>query len=357
MKKSTDPTNQSADAAARPPAPPPADAAASGNPVPSAPTLPAGSEGGSTRGEAGSAGVGFCLALIAFVLVVPGAPYLPALLLVALLAAGYFGLSVRAVRDAAASAAPRGLPGAALGPLVLWAAACIYAGVAGLPVLPRLVTYAAYLLVPTLLLAAGPTPAAVPELGLLAAIVLGTTVKFHLLPSLPLPPHHGVGGIRLVALVAAFWLFLVRPALPGIGYTFALRRRDAAAALVAFAVYAVVALPVGLGLHFLAWAPKLTPLNLLLTPITIYIETAVPEEFLFRGLIQNLLARRLGERWGWIVASLVFGLSHLPDPRYALLAFVAGLAYGWTWRRTRRITASAVTHTLVDWTWVVLLHG
>ncbi len=362
MKKSTEPTNQSA----APAAPTRAegagaaagDAVASGTapcPAPGVPTSP--DEGASSRVEAVSAGAGFCLALIAFVLVVPGPVYAPALLMVALLAAGYFGVSVHAARHAVARAAPGGLAGAALGPLILWGAAGIYAGIAGLPVLPRLVTYAVYLAVPTLLVAAGPAPAALPELGLLAAVVLGATVKFHLLPGLPLPPHYGVDGIRLVALVAAFWLFLVRPGLERIGYTFALRRRDFALALGAFAVYAVVALPVGLGLHFLTWAPRLTPLNTLLTPITIYIETAVPEEFLFRGLIQNLLARRLGDRPAWVVASLVFGLSHLPDPRYAFLAFVAGLAYGWTYRRTGRITASAVTHAAVDWIWVLLLHG
>ena len=330
--------------------------------APAAPSAPRGApvdagDGGPTWLELLCAGVGFGLALIAFLLVVPGAVYPPALLMFALLAAGYFGVSIRAARKAAAAALPGGLAGAALGPLLLVAAACAYAAAAGLPVLTRAIAYTGYLLVPTLLLVLGTRTRWLPELGLLAAVTLGATIKFHLLQALPLPPPRGLDGIRLVALVAAFWLFLVRPGLDGIGYTFALRRRDLLTALRAYGVYALAALPLGLALGFLRWHPRPGALQLLLAPVTIYVETAIPEEFLFRGLIQNLLVRRIGERAGWVVASLVFGLAHLPDPRYAFLAFLAGLAYGWTYRRTGRITASALTHAAVDWTWVVLLHG
>jgi membrane protease YdiL (CAAX protease family) len=33
-----------------------------------------------------------------------------------------------------------------------------------------------------------------------------------------------------------------------------------------------------------------------------------------------------------------------PNWTYAAMATLAGLAYGWVWRRTGKITASAVTH-------------
>jgi membrane protease YdiL (CAAX protease family) len=42
---------------------------------------------------------------------------------------------------------------------------------------------------------------------------------------------------------------------------------------------------------------------------------------------------------------------------YALVAALAGLAYGYVWRRTGKITASAITHTLVNATWALLLGG
>ena len=53
-------------------------------------------------------------------------------------------------------------------------------------------------------------------------------------------------------------------------------------------------------------------------------------------------------------SSIIFGLAHLPDLRYVVLATLAGVAYGWVYLATRRITASAVTHALVDWIWLLL---
>src|SRR5207249_7669311 len=50
-----------------------------------------------------------------------------------------------------------------------------------------------------------------------------------------------------------------------------------------------------------------------------------PEEFLFRGLLQNILARATkSDLTGWWIASIVFGLSHItnmgfPNWRYVIL--------------------------------------
>ena len=75
-----------------------------------------------------------------------------------------------------------------------------------------------------------------------------------------------------------------------------------------------------------------------------------PEEFLFRGLLQNMLARSTkSEMAGWWTASVLFGFSQItnmgfPNWRYVILASIAGLFYGWTWRRTGSIFASAIVH-------------
>jgi uncharacterized protein len=195
----------------------------------------------------------------------------------------------------------------------------------------------------------------VPWRELVAAVVLGSAIKFHLLPRLPVPAPRGYDASRLVGLVAGLYLFVVARPLPGVGYVWAIRARDAGAAVLAFLAFAVVALPIGFATGFLVWHPQPSVANALERPLLIYLVTAVPEEFLFRGLIQNLLAGWLGERAGLAIASVVFGLSHLPDPRYALLATLAGLAYGWVYVRTGTITASAVTHALVDAAWVTML--
>lgn len=93
----------------------------------------------------------------------------------------------------------------------------------------------------------------------------------------------------------------------------------------------------------------------------------MPEELLFRGVIQNQIHRRVKHEWlALAVAAIIFGLSHLnnstagyPEPNwmYALMATLAGLAYGWTWRRTGKITAAAVVHATVNFIWGLFLSG
>jgi membrane protease YdiL (CAAX protease family) len=39
------------------------------------------------------------------------------------------------------------------------------------------------------------------------------------------------------------------------------------------------------------------------------------------------------------------------------MATLAGVAYGWVWLRTRRVTASAITHAGVDWIWLLVFRG
>ncbi len=85
--------------------------------------------------------------------------------------------------------------------------------------------------------------------------------------------------------------------------------------------------------------------------------TAWPEELLFRGLLQNMLSRASNsDLAGWWTASILFGLSHItnmgfPNWRYVVLASIAGFFYGWTWRKTGSIFASALLHAAVDITW------
>jgi membrane protease YdiL (CAAX protease family) len=94
--------------------------------------------------------------------------------------------------------------------------------------------------------------------------------------------------------------------------------------------------------------------------IGIYLTVAIPEEFLFRGILQNLLVKTFQssrhEFYGLLVASVIFGLSHLhhapvPNWRYAIMATVAGVFYGNAWRVRKRTSSSAFTHALVDTVW------
>ena len=292
-----------------------------------------------------------------------GAPNVGAVALLAIVFVGGYllfgvGAAVRALRDRVGQSGARALAG----PCVLWLAVVLYAARSGLAVLPRAATFGAYLFAPALLLVVGrPAPWAEgppgrpPVRELAAVALLWLPIEFRLLASLPVPTPAGYDVARFAGLVDALWLFLVARPLPDVGYTFAFRWRDGAAAVRAFLLYAAIALPLGLATGFIAWHPRVTTGGVVLTPLLIYLAIAVPEEFLFRGLVQNLLTRWWGPARALPAAAVVFGLAHLPDPRYVLLATFAGLAYGWVYQRTGQVMASAITHALVDATWSVLL--
>jgi membrane protease YdiL (CAAX protease family) len=89
----------------------------------------------------------------------------------------------------------------------------------------------------------------------------------------------------------------------------------------------------------------------------IFFLIAIPEELLFRGIIQNFLEKTLRKPpLALFVTSLIFGAAHLnngprPDWRYFLLASLAGLFYGNAYQQTRGLMAPAIVHTLVDMVW------
>ncbi len=278
---------------------------------------------------------------------------LPAAAFFALLAGAYLGLTISRVRLRVARTVSSGAIGPFLPPFVLFAAIFLYACASGVPSAQSLAVYAAYLFVPVaIVLSAGGTPVC----ALLAAAVLWLPLEFRLLPPILLPtPAGAYDASHLVGLVNGLCLFLATRPLGAIGFTFLLDGTDVKRAVAAFALFAVVALPIGLGTGFLTWHPNARPATILGLPWLILLGTAIPEEFLFRGVVQNACTRIAGPARGLAITSVVFGLAHLPDWRYAMLATLAGVAYGWVYARSGKITASAITHTLVDWVWVVLL--
>jgi hypothetical protein len=125
-----------------------------------------------------------------------------------------------------------------------------------------------------------------------------------------------------------------------------------------YVVFACIAIPLGMKMHFIAFAPQWQRWTMYAgLSVAILMFTAWPEELLFRGLLQNFLSRALNsDLVGWVAASVLFGFSHItnlgfPNWRYVLLASIAGIFYGWTWRKTGSIFASALVHGAVDATW------
>jgi membrane protease YdiL (CAAX protease family) len=152
--------------------------------------------------------------------------------------------------------------------------------------------------------------------------------------------------------------FLLTRHLADVGYSIGWEPHWSLYTVGSFLVFGCVAIPSGLALHFMQFAPRWSSAaSLPVAALGILIFTAWPEEFLFRGLLQNILSRKTNSALtGWCAASVLFGLSHItnghfPNWGYALLATVAGFFYGWTWRKSGSIFASAIVHALVDATW------
>jgi len=90
---------------------------------------------------------------------------------------------------------------------------------------------------------------------------------------------------------------------------------------------------------------------------------ALAEEFFFRAFLQAVLARKLRSATaGLIIASVLFGLAHLPyrvfpNWRYVAIATMLGLFCGMAMQKAGSVRASMVTHALVVVTWRMLFVG
>ena len=157
------------------------------------------------------------------------------------------------------------------------------------------------------------------------------------------------------------YAFLVIRNLKDAGYKLIFKKSDVIEGGVNYIAFIILAIPLGLLLHFIhPHAHHVSVLTFAADFVGTYLSVAIPEEFLFRGILQNLLVKTFkGPRHGQyalMLASVIFGLSHLhhapvPNWRYAIMATLAGLFYGNAWRVRKRTSASAFTHALVDTVW------
>jgi uncharacterized protein len=163
---------------------------------------------------------------------------------------------------------------------------------------------------------------------------------------------------KVLLLDAGIYGFLGVRQLRRVGFDLRPRRQDFAIGLFALAAYTPIGAGLGLWMGFLHlhWVLP-SPWRLLLAWLFTFFFIAVPEELFFRGWMQNLLERRLGQARSLLVTSTLFGLSHFNKRttsfnwRYVLLAALAGIFYGLAWRQSRRVGSSAITHASVDTIW------
>jgi membrane protease YdiL (CAAX protease family) len=164
-----------------------------------------------------------------------------------------------------------------------------------------------------------------------------------------------------VAILLALVLFVGFRSFPGMKLRPPTQARDWWLAAAGFLLGAPVLIVLGVQLGFMPpfhGSPKFTVMGYLGSLLVVLARTGLPEEILFRSLIQNLLVRRFGESERvLLLASAIFGAAHLnngplaaPNWRYAILATIAGYGYGKVFQKAGSVFASAGLHALVDTT-------
>lgn len=162
-----------------------------------------------------------------------------------------------------------------------------------------------------------------------------------------------------VAVTLALLLFLVFRDFPGMKYRLPGAWGDLTNPLAALLVLIPVLVFLGLQLDFIQ--PFHVPESLTAGWFAwrfalIFAGTALPEEILFRSLIQNWLMQKFGfTNRTLLVAAVIFGAAHLnnapggfPNWRYMILATVAGFGYGKVFQKSGTVLSSSFLHASVN---------
>lgn len=92
---------------------------------------------------------------------------------------------------------------------------------------------------------------------------------------------------------------------------------------------------------------------------------SMAEEIVWRSLVRDLLAPRLGNK-AWLASSVLYALAHLPsvwklsddvmgkNPLIPFAALGAGIVFGGMVERGRRLAPAIIAHALFDWTVIVI---
>ena len=162
---------------------------------------------------------------------------------------------------------------------------------------------------------------------------------------------------KLMLIPLGLFVFLELRQLQGTGFRLVPMKKDWKPALESSGVGLPWMLGVGLLTGYLVWNPPWdAPLAAIASALGklagIYFTTALAEEFLLRGVVQNLLTGTTGRpALSQAVAALVFGATHLgrgtfPNLGNAASAAVLGWFCGRAYVKAGTVTAAMITHAL-----------
>jgi len=256
-------------------------------------------------------------------------------------------------------------PGAVwLAPVLLTAFFAVASGLAGVASLALIAAVLVYTAAPTLCASLGGVgPTEKPRaLDFAAILLLWLPLEFAAGAGLvPKPAQGFLHSVAYgIAILLGLTLFLCFRGFGGMKYELPHRRSDFLLPLAGFAMTAPILIAVGIPIGFIPppHLPNAAVGRMAAAVGIVFAGTALPEEILFRALIQNLMMQRWGTTTRTLIAaSLIFGAAHLdngpqplPNWRYMILATIAGVAYGKVFQKSSSVASSALLHTLVDWT-------
>ena len=172
------------------------------------------------------------------------------------------------------------------------------------------------------------------------------------------PPAHRLDSLgKLMLIPLGLFVFLEFRRIRGVGFRLAPRSRDWTVALRNSALGLPWILLVGISTGYLQWEPPVEePLRALAGAVGklagIYFTTALAEEFLLRGVVQNLLASSTGRPLlARGVAAALFGAVHLgrgrfPNLPYAATASVLGWFCGRAYSQAVSVAPAMIAHAL-----------
>jgi membrane protease YdiL (CAAX protease family) len=196
---------------------------------------------------------------------------------------------------------------------------------------------------------------------ILAAILLSKVFGSIYITLAPKAEAAVLGQLMLIR-TGAFAVLSIRK-MGGIGYGFVPSARDWTVGILSYLALMPVIWAANQYLHIAA--PRLAPgpwWRVVLLAVGTFLAflwvVALSEEFVFRGILQQVISQRAGSIAGLILTSALFGLAHLPfrsfpNWRWVAIATILGLVCGIAYKRAGSIRAAAVTHALVVTTWRV----
>ncbi len=129
-----------------------------------------------------------------------------------------------------------------------------------------------------------------------------------------------------------------------------------------------IVLPVAYVMGFVAWTPDLRYDRMPIRFLEYFLLVGFLEELVFRGVLQNLLAKTFHFKKGRIAAFLLanflfaFMWTHAAVPApinwdYIIMAFLMGLFYGGVYLKTGNLWTAAFLHGLTDFLWITFFAG